>query len=69
MGLNKQMLPGNVDNKDFVNVEQVNGVPVAMVIKKPPKILDNFPTSPPPRTEDKKEVSAADFPILRGFAE
>lgn len=73
MGFNKQMLPANVDENvttDFIPVG--NSMlpvtsPVALLVKRPPKLLETVPTSPSGNTEEPKVVSAESFPLLRGF--
>lgn len=67
-GFNKSMLPGNAPGNDLIETEQRNGVPIAVVLKKPPKLLEFLPTTPPTRAEESKETDASNFPILRGFA-
>ena len=67
MGFNKSMLPANVtENDDVVYDDKVNR-PIALVIKNPPQLLETTPTSPSGSAEDVKEISANEFPRLRGF--
>lgn len=66
--MNNAMLPGNTTTRDDVVLEEKVSRPVALVLKRPPRLLENLPTSPPSRAEEPKEISAKDFPLLRGFA-
>lgn len=66
--MNNAMLPSNTSSADAVeHVEKVTR-PIGLIVKRPPRLLETLPTSPPTRAEEPKEISASDFPLLRGFA-
>lgn len=66
--MNNAMLPSNTSTRDDVELEQKVTRPIGLVVKRPPRLLESSPTSPSSRAEEPKEVSASDFPLLRGFA-
>ena len=65
--MNQAMLPGNTSTRDDIKIEKKVTAPIGLVIKRPPKLLEFAATSPSGQAEEPKEVSAKDFPLLRGF--
>jgi hypothetical protein len=66
--MNKAVLPGNSSTRDDVEFNEKVTRPIGLVLKRPPRLLEFTPSTPPARSEEPKEMSASDFPKLRGFA-
>jgi hypothetical protein len=67
---NRMFMPGNLPGADspVIPVEEQKKEPVTQVIKKQPFNFNTAPNSLPGRATETKEVNAANFPKLRGFA-
>lgn len=65
--MNTAMLPSNTSLRDDIEIEEVVTRPIGLVVKRPPALLQKSVSTPPTRAEEPKEISAGDFPLLRGF--